>query len=107
VVAQTPMFVPSFPSGTSRTIARVLSEAKKSLGVLSHSVLVFGPRPSVPRNPRRSKKNGSERTPVQSLPSPTLTVLPVAPRATTAPLRLTVTVCLLPGPLPGAPNRNV
>src|SRR5688572_4279140 len=70
VVAQTPMAFGSWPFGIDSTIALVLRLAKKSVGLL--------PRPSpptavpvvssvvVPMKPVRSKKNGSERTPVQA-----------------------------------------
>src|SRR5688500_17327281 len=70
VVAQTAIVFGSCAFGIDRTIALVLRFAKKSVGSL--------PRPSpptavpvvssvvVPMKPVRSKKNGSERTPVQA-----------------------------------------
>ncbi len=83
----TPILPPSWSSGTSITIAFVLKPAKMSVGL--------SPRPSVPMwnrvptKPVRSKKNGSERTPAKTLPSPASAAVPlpaVEPEPRTLPL---------------------
>ena len=58
------MFVASASSGTSRTIAFVLRRMKKSVGLQPRQSV---PTPlTEPRNPVRSKKNGSDRTPAKT-----------------------------------------
>ena len=63
---QTPMWCPRSVSGTSSTMALAFSPEKKSVTfVPSRSVPTWK---TVPTNPVRSKKNGSERTPAKNRP---------------------------------------